>query len=94
MKKIYSLRFIACVACVAALGAVVCAATLQDGGRADAYYREGAKLALEGRLAEAASAFERVVSLDESNGNAYYSLGNVYAEMGRWADAVNAYYKA
>ena len=94
MKKIYLLRFISCVACVAALGAVVRAATLQDGARADAYYREGAKLALEGRLAEAASAFEQVVSLDQSNGNAYYSLGNVYAEMGRWADAVNAYYKA
>jgi tetratricopeptide (TPR) repeat protein/protein involved in polysaccharide export with SLBB domain len=94
MKKIYLLRFISCAACVAALGAVVCAATLQDGGRADAYYRDAARLALEGRLAEAASAFERVVSLDPSNGNAYYSLGNVYAEMGRWADAVNAYYKA
>ncbi|HYY94874.1 MAG TPA: tetratricopeptide repeat protein [Pyrinomonadaceae bacterium] len=94
MKKIFLLRFISCAACVAALGAVVCAATLQDGVRADAYYREGAKFALEGRLAEAASAFERVVSLDQSNGNAYYSLGNVYAEMGRWADAVNAYYKA
>lgn len=94
MKKIYSLRFISCAACVAALGAVVCAATLQDGGRADAYYRDAARLALEGRLTEAASAFERVVSLDPSNGNAYYSLGNVYAEMGRWADAVNAYYKA
>jgi tetratricopeptide (TPR) repeat protein/protein involved in polysaccharide export with SLBB domain len=94
MKKIYLLRFISCAACVAALGAIVCAANLQDGGRADAYYRDAARLALEGRLAEAASAFERVVSLDPSNGNAYYSLGNVYAEMGRWADAVNAYYKA
>jgi superkiller protein 3 len=94
MKKIYLLRFISCAACVAALGAIVCAATLQDGGRADAYYRDAARLALEGRLAEAASAFERVVSLDPSNGNAYYSLGNVYAEMGHWADAVNAYYKA
>jgi tetratricopeptide (TPR) repeat protein/protein involved in polysaccharide export with SLBB domain len=94
MKKIYLLRFISCAACVAALGTIVCAATLQDGGRADAYYRDAARLALEGRLAEAASAFERVVTLDPSNGNAYYSLGNVYAEMGRWADAVNAYYKA
>lgn len=94
MKKNFLLFFISCVTCVAALGARVCAATPQNEGSADAYYRDGARLALEGRLTEAASAFERVVSLDPSNGNAYYSLGNVYAEMGRWANAVNVYYKA
>jgi tetratricopeptide (TPR) repeat protein/protein involved in polysaccharide export with SLBB domain len=66
----------------------------QGGYRADVYYRDGARLTLEGRLPEAAGAFERAVALDPSNGNAFYSLGNVYAEMGRWADAANAYYKA
>src|SRR5256714_7856081 len=94
MKKFFLLRIISCVAGVAAFGVIVGATALQDGGRADVYYRDGARFALEGRLAEAANAFEQVVSLDPSNGNAYYSLGNVYSEMGRWADAVNAYYKA
>jgi tetratricopeptide (TPR) repeat protein len=71
------------------------AASAQEGrGRGDAYYRDGARLALEGRLAEAARAFEQTVALDPSNGNAFYALGNVYAELGRWGDAVNAYYKA
>ena len=61
---------------------------------AEVYYRDGARFALEGRLPEAAKAFEQAVALDPENGNAFYALGNVYAEMGRWADAVNAYYKA
>jgi tetratricopeptide (TPR) repeat protein/protein involved in polysaccharide export with SLBB domain len=66
----------------------------QSNYRAQVYYRDGARFTLEGRLSEAASAFEQAVALDPSNGNAYYGLGNVYAEMGRWADAANAYYKA
>src|SRR5947209_5098102 len=95
MKKIFLLCFISCVAAgVAAFGVSVGATALQDGGRADVYYRDGARFALEGRLAEAAHAFEQAISLDPTNGNAYYSLGNVYSEMGRWADAVNAYYRA
>ncbi|HEX3557681.1 MAG TPA: tetratricopeptide repeat protein [Pyrinomonadaceae bacterium] len=88
MKKIFLLSFILCAS--VAGGATI----LQDGGRADVYYRDGARFALEGRLAEAAKAFEQAVALDPSNGNAFYSLGNVYSEQGRWADAVNAYYKA
>ncbi|MFL6337306.1 MAG: tetratricopeptide repeat protein [Pyrinomonadaceae bacterium] len=63
-------------------------------GGAEIYARDGARFALEGRLSEAARAFEQAVALDPANGNAFYGLGNVYAEMGRWADAVNAYYKA
>jgi tetratricopeptide (TPR) repeat protein len=63
-------------------------------GGAEVYWRDGARFALEGRLSEAARAFEQAVALDPANGNAFYGLGNVYAEMGRWADAVNAYYKA
>src|SRR5437762_10055643 len=86
MKKFFLLRIISCVAGVAAFGVIVGATALQDGGRADVYYRDGARFALEGRLAEAASAFEQAASLDPANGNAYYSLGNVYSEMGRWAD--------
>jgi tetratricopeptide (TPR) repeat protein len=58
------------------------------------YYRDGARFTLEGRLEEAARAFEQAVALDPSNGNAYYGLGNAYAELGRWADAVIAYSKA
>ncbi|HKG15592.1 MAG TPA: tetratricopeptide repeat protein [Pyrinomonadaceae bacterium] len=85
MKKVLLLTFVLCV---------TGAAFAQGGYRADVYYRDGTQLTLEGRLAEAASAFEHALALDPSNGNAYYSLGNVYAEMGRWADAVNAYYKA
>jgi protein involved in polysaccharide export with SLBB domain/tetratricopeptide (TPR) repeat protein len=94
MKKILLFRLISCVAGVLAFSVTVGATALQGGGRADVYYRDGVRFALEGRLAEAASAFEQVVSLDPANGNAYYSLGNVYSEMGRWADAVNVYYKA
>lgn len=66
----------------------------QNGTPADIYYRDGARFALEGRLSEAARAFEQAIALDPSNGNAHYALGNVYAEMGRWADAVRAYHVA
>lgn len=85
------------------LGLLVClvvapparAATPPQGGTpADVYYRDGARFALEGRLSEAARAFEQAIALDPSNGNAHYALGNVYAEMGRWADAVRAYHLA
>ena len=93
MKKVFLLGLILCAA-AAAPGARGGAASPQDGLRADTYARDGAKLALEGRLAEAATAFEQAVALDPTNGNAFYGLGNVYAELGRWADAVNAYYKA
>jgi protein involved in polysaccharide export with SLBB domain/Flp pilus assembly protein TadD len=88
MKKLLLSILFVC----AAFGAV--AGAWQDEGRASVYYRDGARFALEGRLAEAARAFEQAVALDPSNGNAYYALGNVYAESGRWAEAVNAYYKA
>jgi tetratricopeptide (TPR) repeat protein len=85
MKKLVLLILIACAAAFG-VNAVQ--------GGAEVYARDGARFALEGRLSEAARAFEQAVALDPSNGNAFYGLGNVYAEMGRWADAVNAYYKA
>ena len=85
MKKIALLILIACAAASNA------EAVQRD---AQVYARDGARFALEGRLAEAARAFEQAAALDPSNGNAFYALGNVYAEMGRWADAVNAYYRA
>ena len=91
MKKMLVLGLIACAAAFHAAAARAVAPTPQG---ADVYARDGARFALEGRLAEAARAFEQAVGLDPSNGNAFYGLGNVYAEMGRWADAVNAYYKA
>src|SRR3954468_3969907 len=86
MKRFLTLAFF--VLCAAG------AANAQRGYRAEVYYRDGARFTLEGRFAEAASAFEQAVRLDPSNGNAYYGLGNVYSEMGRWADAANAYHKA
>lgn len=92
MKKILLLGLIACAAVWGAAPARGVAFAPQAG--AEVHARDGARLALEGRLAEAAGAFERAVALDPGNGNAFYGLGNVYAEMGRWADAVNAYYKA
>lgn len=85
MKRFLTLAFILCAACPA---------FAQREQRADIYYRDGARFTLEGRLEEAARAFEQATALDPSNGNAYYGLGNVYSEMGRWADAVIAYYKA
>ncbi|HEX8499725.1 MAG TPA: tetratricopeptide repeat protein [Pyrinomonadaceae bacterium] len=90
MKKILLFALLACATCVS----WTAARAAQGGLRGEVYYRDGARFALEGRLAEAAKAFEQAVALDPSNGNAFYALGNVYAEMGRWADAVNAYYKA
>jgi protein involved in polysaccharide export with SLBB domain/Tfp pilus assembly protein PilF len=90
MKKILLLVLIVCVGFATSSRAAV----FQDASRAATYYRDGARFALEGRLAEAANAFEQAVALDPSNGNAFYGLGNVYAELGRWADASNAYYKA
>jgi protein involved in polysaccharide export with SLBB domain/cytochrome c-type biogenesis protein CcmH/NrfG len=92
MKKIFLLGLIVCAAVSGAPVARGVAFAPQGG--AEVYARDGARFALEGRLAEAARAFEQAVALDPSNGNAFYGLGNVYAEMGRWADAVNAYYKA
>lgn len=94
MKKFLLLCLIVCAAVAAAPCVRAFAFDLQGDARAEVYSRDGARFALEGRLAEAASAFEQAVALDPSNGNAFYGLGNVYAELGRWADAVNAYYKA
>lgn len=94
MKKIFLLGFVLCATSVAALGVRAGATVLQGGGPSDVYYRDGARFALEGRLAEAASAFEQAVALDPANGNAYFNLGNVYSEMGRWSEAVAAYRKA
>lgn len=85
MKRLLLLTFVLCLSG---------AAFAQGNYRSDIYYRDGARFTLEGRLTEAASAFEQAVALDPSNGNAYYSLGNVYAELGRWADASNAFHKA
>jgi tetratricopeptide (TPR) repeat protein/protein involved in polysaccharide export with SLBB domain len=92
MKKFLLFVLLACASLHPAAFASDGAKSPQGG--ADVYYRDGARFALEGRLAEAAKAFEQAVALDPDNGNAYFALGNVYAEMGRWADAVNAYYKA
>ncbi|HEX8338828.1 MAG TPA: tetratricopeptide repeat protein, partial [Pyrinomonadaceae bacterium] len=89
MKKILLLCLFMCATAAGALGV-----PRAPQGGAQVYYRDGARFALEGRLAEAAQAFEQAVALDPGNGNAHYALGNVYAEMGRWADAVNSYYKA
>jgi tetratricopeptide (TPR) repeat protein len=89
MKRFLTLAFILCAACPA-----FAQRELNAQQRADVYYRDGARFTLEGRLEEAARAFEQAVALDPSNGNAFYSLGNVYAESGRWADAVIAYNKA
>jgi tetratricopeptide (TPR) repeat protein len=61
---------------------------------AAAFYGDGVKYALEGRLDEAAAAFEQVVRLDRKNGDAHFSLGNIYAEQGRWGDAARAYRQA
>src|SRR3712207_8497737 len=79
MKRFLTLAFVLCAACPA---------FAQRERSSDVYYRDGARFTLEGRLEEAARAFEQAVALDPSNGNAFYSLGNVYAESGRWADAV------
>ncbi|HEX8286009.1 MAG TPA: tetratricopeptide repeat protein [Pyrinomonadaceae bacterium] len=92
MKKMLLVCLLACLTC--ATPSAARAATLQDGTKADIDYRDGARLALDGRLSEAAEAFERVVALDPANGNAHYALGNVYAEMGRWTDAIRAYHLA
>jgi tetratricopeptide (TPR) repeat protein/protein involved in polysaccharide export with SLBB domain len=94
VKKIMLLGFVLCVTCAASSAAAAGVVPQQGDARADVYYRDGARFALAGRLAEAASAFEQAAALDPANGNAYYALGNVYSELGRWADAVNAYYKA
>src|SRR5918997_1472881 len=92
VKKIILAGFVFC-----ALGAAAsepAAARPQDGRGAAVYYRDGTRFALEGRLNEAAAAFEQAIRLDPENGDAYFSLGNVYSEQGRWADAVGAYRKA
>jgi len=95
MKKIVLLGLIACaLPAPASFAQRGVAALLQRGAGAEAHQREGARLALEGRLEEAAKAFEQAAALDPTNGGAFYGLGNVYAELGRWEDASHAYYKA
>jgi tetratricopeptide (TPR) repeat protein/protein involved in polysaccharide export with SLBB domain len=89
MKKLLLFCLAVCAVAASAHGG-----TFAPQSNPQADYRDGARLALEGRLSEAAAAFEQAVARDPSNGNAHYALANVYAEMGRWADAVNAYYKA
>jgi tetratricopeptide (TPR) repeat protein len=93
MKKILLLGLVIACASLHATAFARGGADVPQAG-AEVYYRDGARFALEGRLPEAAKAFEQAVAIDPDNGNAYYALGNVYAELGRWADAVNAYYKA
>jgi tetratricopeptide (TPR) repeat protein len=66
----------------------------QGEGRGAVYYGDGVRYALEGRLDEAAAAFEQAVRLDRKNADAHFSLGNIYAEQGRWSDAVGAYRQA
>jgi tetratricopeptide (TPR) repeat protein/protein involved in polysaccharide export with SLBB domain len=94
MKNTFLFRFVLCALCVAATRAESGAAVPQDGSRANVYYSDGTRFALEGRLGEAVAAFEQAVALDPNNGNAFYNLGNVYSELGRWEDAVAAYRKA
>ena len=92
LKKIILLALIFCMAGGAADLPGARASLLQGRrGRAAVYYRDGTRHALEGRLKEAAAAFEQAVLIDPKDGDAYYSLGNVYAEQGRWADAAVAY---
>jgi tetratricopeptide (TPR) repeat protein/protein involved in polysaccharide export with SLBB domain len=91
MKKMLMFGLLVCLVVAPHARAV---AQRQNGAPADTYYRDGARFALEGRLSEAAHAFEQAIALDPFNGNAHYALGNVYAEMGRWADAVRAYHLA
>jgi tetratricopeptide (TPR) repeat protein/protein involved in polysaccharide export with SLBB domain len=94
MKKTIFFCIVYCAASAAAFVPCVGAAALQGSGRAAVYYRDGVRYALEGRLNEAAAAFEQAVRLDPKNGDAFYSLGNVYSEQGRWDDAVSAYREA
>ena len=94
MKKIFLLGLLACAVAAPSVVARGAAVLLQRGAGAEVYQRDGARFALEGRLEEAAHAFEQAIALDPTNGGAYYGLGNVYAEMGRWEDASLAYYKA
>ena len=68
MKRFLALAFVLCAACPA---------FAQRERNSDVYYRDGARFTLEGRLEEAARAFEQAVALDPSNGNAFYGLGNV-----------------
>ncbi|HWS55618.1 MAG TPA: tetratricopeptide repeat protein, partial [Pyrinomonadaceae bacterium] len=88
MRKTLLLGLVLC----AALGPAVAARQRDDA--ASVSYRDGTRFALQGRLEEAARAFEQAIALDPRDGNAYYSLGNVYSELGRWPDAIAAYRKA
>ena len=96
MKKTLLFGCVLCALSVAASGAVAAAAATvrQEAGASSVYYRDGTRYALQGRLEEAANAFEQAAVLDPRNANIYYNLGNVYSEQGRWADAVAAYRKA
>ena len=60
MKKIFVLGLVAC----AAVFNVNAARGVAPQGGAQVYARDGARFALEGRLSEAARAFEQAVALD------------------------------
>ncbi len=94
MKKNFLFSFVLCTMSFVVLVASSKAVVFQDGAQAAVYYRDGARFALEGRLAEAATAFRQAIALDSKNEHAYYSLGNVYSELGRWEDAIGVYRQA
>ena len=89
MKRMLLLGFGLCAASAAAAWPV---AALQGGGKvaASLHYQDGVRFVLEGRLSEAAAAFERATLLDPKNADAHFNLGNIYSEWGRWEDAVAA----
>lgn len=61
---------------------------------ADSLYTLAGKLYSEGRYREAIPLFQRVVTLDERNANAYALLGGSYFQLGDYGAAIDAFERA
>jgi tetratricopeptide (TPR) repeat protein len=61
---------------------------------ADSLYALGGRLYSEGRYREAIPLFQRVVTLDGRNANAYALLGGSYFQMGDYGAAIDAFERA
>jgi len=61
---------------------------------ADSLYALGGRMYSEGRYREAIPLFQRVVTLDGRNANAYALLGGSYLQMGDYGAAIDAFERA
>lgn len=65
----------------------------ERGNSAEGYYNYGSELLDRKRYEQALEQFNRVISLDASDGSAYFNIGDCYEHLGNLAKAKEYYFK-